>query len=703
MRRCLFSLLLLSPLSASSTHAQTPASAFASRFSRLEKALEEKRVAAHAPGAGLIIVKDDRVLYWKGFGVKDLATKEPITQKTLFAIGSSTKAFTAMTVMMSQDDGKLKTSDSPRLYLPYFSLQDPEANTKMTIGDLLCHKSGLDRTDLFWYTGKLNKKEIIQNVAFCKPTAKFGEKFQYQNVMFLTAGEVVAEAQKTSWENYLKKRIFDPLEMKSSTLSMRQLKSSPDHAAGYQTSGDPKTDRVLPYHDLNAIAPAGAINSNLEDMAQWVRFLLNGGTVNGKRLVSEKGFQEIFTPHIDLAPKMAYGYGWFLREWQGHKVVEHGGNIDGFTAEVALMPDQHLGVVMLCNQNNSVLPPSALEIIWKSLLADPSEEQTPLNAVPSVKPEEEVGDYTYNSKFDLSITFKEGKLIAAAKGQPPFPLTPQGGRKYKLGDPAPDGFFLTFRPNAKDSKISEAFLEQPGVKLVLTKKGSEAEAAYKPPFTVEELHQKVIAALGGEAALRKHTALKMEMAIKMPTQGLAGKGIFAGKAPQLSMESSELFAMKKKIYSERDWCDGKAASTDLSFAPSPPKRGRSLANRILAADFYEPLDWKALYKTVKIKGEEKVGDETAFFVEKTPFSGDPITDYFSTKSFLLLKRLSVSVDDTEGVSQTLTKLYSDYRPVDGVFLPFHQVWASAAAESILDTIKVEWNPRLDQRIFEKHS
>src|SRR5262249_9659135 len=157
---------------------------------------------------------DDKVLFLKGLGLRDVEQKLPVTPETLFAIGSSSKAFTAMTMLMSADEGKLALTDAPRKHLSYFHLRDPEADSKITLSDLLSHRSGLDRTDLVWYTGKLKPEEVIRAAGTVKPTAKLGEKFQYQNVMYLAAGEIVGAVQHTSWQKFVANRIFKPLRMK---------------------------------------------------------------------------------------------------------------------------------------------------------------------------------------------------------------------------------------------------------------------------------------------------------------------------------------------------------------------------------------------------------------------------------------------------------------------------------------------------------
>jgi CubicO group peptidase (beta-lactamase class C family) len=217
------SLVLLSvaaPLTASYAQAQNAkpttaavaASPYTGALAAIEKEIDQKRQELGIPGLSLVIVKDDKVIYMKGLGVKDFERKLPVTPDTLFAIGSASKAFTAMLALMSADEGKLSLEDSPKKFLPYFKLRDPDADAKITIRDLLAHRSGLNRTDLAMVTGQLNREELIQVAAMAKPTAKLGEKFQYQNVMYTAAGEAVARSQNSTWDKLIDLRIFKPLE-----------------------------------------------------------------------------------------------------------------------------------------------------------------------------------------------------------------------------------------------------------------------------------------------------------------------------------------------------------------------------------------------------------------------------------------------------------------------------------------------------------
>ena len=324
------------PLAAQQAAAAKPAATattdYTTQLAAIEKALDDRRKELGIPGISLAIVKDDQIIYLKGLGYKNFEQKLPVTPDTRFAIGSASKAFTAMLVAIAADEGKLSFDDSPKKFLPYFTLKDTDAAAKITIRDLLAHRSGLNRTDLAMVTGVLNREELIKVAGMAKPTAKLGEKFQYQNVMYAAAGEVVAKAENSTWDKLIANRIFKPLGMKNSDTAVAAMQKSRDFSFGYDYTPSTKVTRLLPQREIGAVAPAGAINSSARDMAQWLRLMLANGSINGRRLVSEKNFDELVRKQINIAGPVDYGLGWFLRTWNGHKVVEHGGNIDGFNA-----------------------------------------------------------------------------------------------------------------------------------------------------------------------------------------------------------------------------------------------------------------------------------------------------------------------------------------------------------------------------------
>jgi CubicO group peptidase (beta-lactamase class C family) len=314
--------LLPRPLVAQQSTPATPAATvtdYSASLAAIEKAIDDKRKEFGIPGISLAIVKDDKVIYLKGLGVKNFEQNVPVTPDTRFAIGSASKAFTAMLAVISADEGKLSLDDSPKKFLPYFTLRDEEAASKITIRDLLAHRSGLNRTDLAMVTGVLNREELIKVAGMAKPTAKLGEKWQYQNVMYAAAGEAVAKAQNSTWDKLIASKIFKPLGMTNSDTSPDAMQKARDYSFGYDYNAATKVTRRLPQRSIPAAAPAGAINSSARDMAQWVRLMSGNGMFDGRRFVSEKSFDELTRKQINIAGSLDYGLGWFLRQWNGHK------------------------------------------------------------------------------------------------------------------------------------------------------------------------------------------------------------------------------------------------------------------------------------------------------------------------------------------------------------------------------------------------
>ena len=680
---------------------------YSAPLAAIEKTLDDKRKELGIPGISLAIVKDDKVIYLKGLGVKDFEHNIPVTPDTRFAIGSASKAFTAMLAVISADEGKLTLDDSPKKFLPYFTLRDEEAAAKITLRDLLSHRSGLNRTDLAMVTGVLNREELIKVAGMAKPTAKLGEKFQYQNVMYAAAGEAVAKAQNSTWDDLIARKIFKPLGMTNSDTSAEAMQKSRDYSYGYDYNASTKVTRRLPQRASPAAAPAGAINSSVRDMAQWVRLMLGNGVFNGRRLVSEKGFDELVRKQINIGGTVDYGLGWFLRQWNGHKVVEHGGNIDGFSSQVAFMPDQKLGFVLLTNVTASSLGAVAMNTIWKNLVATPTTETEAKATEPPADPKQEVGKYMLAAAgVSFDVSWKDDKLVLTVPGQPPYPLQNISGRRYKLAEPAPPGFFATFRPIKDKATETELFLEQPQGNVVLAKvtaaTSSPAAAETSTLISVDDLLGKMIAAYGGEANLRKHKTSFTNVDVDLENQGVQAKGLISAKAPNLTASDLTFMALGKKIGSIVSYFDGNNGGEVISFAPEETYSGKRLEDIKAGSDFYEVLNWKQNYKTITVKRMGKVGDEDAYIVEKQPEKGTKVTDYISTKSFLVLKRDSVVVSETSGIELPQTQWFLDYRNVDGVMIPFKVLSNNIAnGDIVMRVTDVKFDVDIPDSVFKK--
>lgn len=711
---CILFVPLLLAMPARAAEAPPPAD-LATKLAALEKAFERERRKQHVPGAALVVVLDDRVILSRGFGDRDREQRLPVTPDTLFAIGSTTKAFTAATVMMSADDGKLSLTDSPKRYLPYFLLRDPEADAKITLSDLLSHRSGLDRTEFAWYTGVLRPRDVIRVAGRAKPVAKLGAKFLYQNVMYLVAGAIVAKVQDLSWQRVVERRIFRPLGMKSANTSVPRTLAAPDHALGYSYSGETKETTRLPMRNLTNIAPAGAINASVRDLAPWIRFMLGDGSFEGKRLISPERFRALTEKQMTIVGDMGYGYGWMLGQWRGRRMVEHGGNIDGFSAHIALLPEQRLGMAVLTNLNTTGLINTARNLVWEHMVGEPEGAATgdvasstaPAGPLPEgdvVAPAAEVGVYRLaDAGIEITIAMKEEALTLQVTGQVAVPLERVVGRRYKAGPPAPDGTFVTFRPVEGSLEKAELFLEQGGgPRIAFAKAPAKPEAAATAPsISVEELMAKVVAALGGEDALRRHRTLVFTADMEFENQGLTGKGRFYQRAPGGDASEVTLYGVGKKLATIREYFDGAAAATEISFSPTPiRKTGKSLVDARIAAAFAPELSWKTLFKKLTITKMEKVGDEDAFVVEKTPEGGNPVTDYISARTFLLLKRgYQASLPGTD-LSLPFSETFSDYRPVDGVRVAFRRVQTAPGMGDVVVTLRdARFNTRVPDRVF----
>lgn len=311
-------------------------------------------------GMAVAVVKGDEVVFSKGFGYADIENKRAVTPRTLFAIGSSSKAFTAAILAMLVDEGKIDWDKPVRTWLPDFRMFDDYASENLTPRDLLSHTSGLPRHDLLWYGTPFSREEIYRKLQYLEPNKTFRANWEYQNLMFLTAGWLAEKITGKTWEELVKERIFTPLGMDRSNLSVTALAAADDRAIGYGLEKD-KSFKKLEYRNIDAIGPAGSINSSVEDMANWLKLQINRGKFGDKQLIAENSVKTMHTittamrqyPEDDMRGVMGYGMAWFIQWYRGHYVVEHGGNIDGFSALVSVMPHQKIGVVLLTNTNGA--------------------------------------------------------------------------------------------------------------------------------------------------------------------------------------------------------------------------------------------------------------------------------------------------------------------------------------------------------------
>ena len=340
---------------ATSSGAQTTAQRVAALDAYVAKAVKDWK----APGLAIAVVKDDSVIFAKGYGLRELGKPDPVDAGTRFAIGSTTKAMTALALGMLVDEGKLRWDDPVVKHLPDFRLSDPWVTREITVRDLLTHRAGLGNADMLWADDAYSTDEIIRRVGSLPLAYSMRSGWVYQNIMYAVAGKVVERVSGTSWESFLRTRMFQPLGMSATEPLLAGVAGQPNVATPHGEFGD--TLRVIRNRSVDPVKAAGSVWSSVGDMARWMRFVLDSGRVGGRRLVSERTFREWLTPQTIADPAIyptfqvvrphfvTYGLGWFLHDYRGHAVAMHTGSIDGMSAIIGLIPDQRLGVYVLAN------------------------------------------------------------------------------------------------------------------------------------------------------------------------------------------------------------------------------------------------------------------------------------------------------------------------------------------------------------------
>lgn len=417
--------------------------------SKLAAALAEwlpgKMADWKVPGIGIGVVKDGEVILTAGYGLRDIEQKLPVTENTIFAIGSSSKAFAAASVALMVDDGKLDWDKPVRDYLPNFKLKDDFASERMSPRDLLCHRSGLPRHDLMWYNSTATREDMIGRLHHLEPSRDFRTHWQYQNLMYMTAGYLAGKAAGTTWEEVVRKRIFEPLGMKTANFSVLESQKAADFALPYQEKDE--VVRKMEFRDITEVGPAGSINANVSEMVQWVKLQLGKGKFGDQQIISEGNIRQLHSPQMVIADPLwkelfgadvvTYGLGWFIHSFHGLTMLQHGGNIDGFSALVSFIPESNVGVVTLTNLNGNFLTEITSFYIYEQLLGlehhdwhgkikglvdkmkdevKKAKEQSASDRKPDTQPSHPIADYAGEFQHPgygvLAIKEADGKLTA---------------------------------------------------------------------------------------------------------------------------------------------------------------------------------------------------------------------------------------------------------------------------------------------------
>lgn len=315
----------------------------------------------HVPGAAVAVVHEGDLILCEGYGSRNLAANLEVTPETLFPIASCTKAFTAMCLALLIEEGKLEWDKPLRSYLPTFKLNDPYITEHVTPRDLLCHRTGLPRHDWIWYASNFNRREIFDRLQYLELSKDLRTTFQYNNLMFMTAGWLVQALAGMNWETFVQKRIFDVIGMNRSNSSTVQTRQDENHSRPYRYRRGVLDE--IPFYEADgdkvATGPAGTIVSCAKDLALWLQVHINSGKAGDTQLISPNQLHEMHKPHMfidDPQGQMrfgfefsSYGLGWGLQDYKGQVMVQHGGAIDGFGSLVSFMPRHQIGIVVLSN------------------------------------------------------------------------------------------------------------------------------------------------------------------------------------------------------------------------------------------------------------------------------------------------------------------------------------------------------------------
>ena len=314
----------------------------------------------NAPGIGVGIVMKDKLVFAKGYGFRDYGNKLPYTPTTTQPIASNSKLFTAVALGLLVEEGKLRWDEPIKRFVPAIRFYNDELDRSVTIRDMLSHRTGITRHDGIWYKSTFSRRDLWDRLRYLEPAAPIRTTFLYNNLMYTAGGQVIEELSGLTWEQFVKRRIFDPLGMSRSTLTIEDNLKGPEPAVPFSERRDSTELYRQPYYTAEvAIAPAGAINSSVQDLSRWVIALLNGGTVDGRQVIPNAAIRETMSPSLAM-PNAAlesrgwgenlnqyYGMGRWISSYRGHLLALHGGDLPGFHSQVSIMPNDSLGVIVL--------------------------------------------------------------------------------------------------------------------------------------------------------------------------------------------------------------------------------------------------------------------------------------------------------------------------------------------------------------------
>ena len=313
----------------------------------------------NTPGIGVGIVVNDRLAFAKGYGYRDYEKKLPFTPMTLCQIASNSKLFTAVAAGMLVEEGKLTWDKPVRESVPAIQFYNDQLNNNVTLRDMLSHRTGVTRHDLIWFKSPFTRKELFEKLKYLEPREPMRETFLYNNLMFSAAGYIIELKSGKTWEQFVRERIFAPLDMNATTYTISDMRQHPDHGVPFREKRDSFELYKIPYYeDTEGVAPAGAIISNFDELSHWLIALMNDGKYKGKQVLPASVLKATLQPAIGLPNILgesqgfwellnpAYGMGRQTAAYRGHLITYHGGDLPGFHSQVSFLPNDKIGVIV---------------------------------------------------------------------------------------------------------------------------------------------------------------------------------------------------------------------------------------------------------------------------------------------------------------------------------------------------------------------
>ena len=452
--------------------------------------------AWNVPGAAVGIVRDGKVVYLQGFGRRDVEKNLPVTPRTRFILGSTTKAFTTMAIGLLAHENKLDWDKPVSSYLPDFRLMDDYATLHATVRDLAVHRTGLPRHDMVWVNSPMDIGETVRTLRFLEPRRELRAAFQYNNLMYMTLGLVIEKAAGIPWDACVREKILKPLRMDASGCSVPEYAAAAEQALSYRFGKDGFSAQPLPQPEAKLMfgpRASGSVNTTAEDMCRWVNAHLSGGRVDGLQVFPGDVVREMHAPQIALPQdpgsdeetlSPSYALGWMTDVYRGQWRVHHGGSTQDFNSYVSLFPRTKTGLVVLINASSPAINILALSVSDIALGLSPidwtkraqqemkeieqrePQEKRIEGAGPAHKLEEYAGEYSHPAYGILTVEKRAEKLGGSFHGFT-FILEPWHYETFLIADSPLQGEKLTFQTSAQGEVTAVGVPFEPAVKDIV--------------------------------------------------------------------------------------------------------------------------------------------------------------------------------------------------------------------------------------------